>query len=128
MNVSEVSRLSVLDSAQNIYLTIAVGKFFLCKVFSRIYSLLLFYSTSLDAIPWISLCQKDDAMIMTLEITMTKLKQTQLGVIFRQETGLVVVDSVTTNSCAYHAGLRPSDVVIFIINFIAIYLFQICIV
>ncbi|ENN72665.1 hypothetical protein YQE_10763, partial [Dendroctonus ponderosae] len=93
MNVSEVSRLSLPDNAQNIYLTIAI-----------------------DAIPWICLCQKNEAMVMTLEITMTKLKQTQLGVIFRQEAGSVVVDSVTSNSCAYHAGLRAADVVVSVEN------------
>ncbi|XP_066255408.1 PDZ domain-containing protein 8 [Euwallacea similis] len=93
MSVSEVSRLSVPDAAQSVYLTVAI-----------------------DSIPWISLCQKDEAMVMTLEITMTKLKQVQLGVIFRQDGGVVVVDSVTINSCAYHAGLRASDVVISVEN------------
>ncbi|CAG9766081.1 unnamed protein product [Ceutorhynchus assimilis] len=93
MNVSEVSRLSYPETVQNVYLTIAV-----------------------DSIPWISLYQKDESMIMTLEITMTKLKQTQLGVIFRQETALVVVDSVASNSPAHQAGLRPSDVVISVEN------------
>ncbi|KAF7286725.1 PDZ domain containing 8 [Rhynchophorus ferrugineus] len=93
MNVAEVSRLSLPENAQSIYLTIAI-----------------------DSIPWISLCQKDDTMMMTLEITMTKLKQAQLGVIFRQEVGFVIVDSVTSNSCAYQAGLRPLDVVISVEN------------
>ncbi|XP_050296074.1 PDZ domain-containing protein 8 isoform X2 [Anthonomus grandis grandis] len=94
MNISEISRLCYPEGANSIYLTMAV-----------------------DSIPWISLYQKkDDTIIMTLEITMAKLKQTQLGVIFRQEPGAVVVDSVTNNSCAFHAGLKPSDVVISVEN------------
>lgn len=93
MSVSEVSRLSVPETAQTVYLTIAV-----------------------DSIPWISLFQRDSVLIMTLEVTMTKLKQTQLGVIFRQEANSVIVDSVTINSCAYDAGLKSSDVVISVEN------------
>ncbi|XP_030755746.1 PDZ domain-containing protein 8 [Sitophilus oryzae] len=93
MNVAEISRLCIPENAQNIYLTIAI-----------------------DSIPWISLCQRDDTTVMMLEVTMTKLKQAQLGVIFRQEMGFVIVDSVTTNSCAFQAGLRPLDVVISVEN------------
>ncbi|KAJ8936902.1 hypothetical protein NQ318_010929 [Aromia moschata] len=89
----EVSRLSLPPGVQTVYCTMAV-----------------------DTIPWISLYQKDEAMYMTLEITMTKLRQAQLGVIFRQEQGLVLVDSVAPHSTAFRSGLRPNDIVVAVEN------------
>lgn len=47
---------------------------------------------------------------------MTKVRQTQLGVIFRQEQGLVVIDSVSPHSTAFKSGLRPNDVVLAVEN------------
>ncbi|XP_060526911.1 PDZ domain-containing protein 8 isoform X2 [Cylas formicarius] len=94
VNLAEVSRLAVPHNALSVYCTVAV-----------------------DSIPWISLYQREDGSIcMTLEITVVKLKQAQLGAIFRQETGCVVVDSVAVNSCAQQAGLRSCDVVISVEN------------
>ncbi|KAL1491277.1 hypothetical protein ABEB36_011896 [Hypothenemus hampei] len=95
MNMLEVSRLALPPDVKTIYLTMAV-----------------------DSIPWIALCQRDDVIVMTLEITMTKLKQTQMGVVFRQTGGgtPVTVDTVQSNSCAYQAGLRPLDAVISVEN------------
>ncbi|XP_072392381.1 PDZ domain-containing protein 8 [Diabrotica undecimpunctata] len=89
----EVSRLSLPPIVQNIYCTMSV-----------------------DIIPWISLYQRDDNLYMTLEITMTKVRQAQLGVIFKQEQGLVLVDSVSQHSTAYRSGLRPNDIVVAVEN------------
>lgn len=53
---------------------------------------------------------------MTIEITMTKARQAQLGVSFRQEQGAVVVDSVSPHSTAFKSGLRPNDIVLAVEN------------
>lgn len=53
---------------------------------------------------------------MTIEITMTKVRQAQLGIIFRQEQGVVVVDSVSPHSTAFKSGLRPNDIVLAVEN------------
>lgn len=53
---------------------------------------------------------------MTIEVTMTKVRQAQLGVIFRQEQGAVIVDSVSPHSTAYRSGLRPNDIVLAVEN------------
>nr|XP_023021028.1 PDZ domain-containing protein 8 [Leptinotarsa decemlineata] len=89
----EISRLSLLPNVQSIYCTVAV-----------------------DVIPWISLYNRDDTLYMTLEITMTKVRQAQLGVIFKQEQGLVLVDSVSPHSIAFKSGLRPNDIVLAVEN------------
>ncbi|XP_018569402.1 PDZ domain-containing protein 8 [Anoplophora glabripennis] len=89
----EISRLSLPPSVQSVYCTMA-----------------------LDTIPWISIYQKEDNMYMIIEITMTKLRQAQLGVIFRQEQGMVLVDSVSPHSTAFRAGLRPNDIVVAVEN------------
>ncbi|KAJ8977988.1 hypothetical protein NQ317_004532 [Molorchus minor] len=89
----EISRLSFPPGVHSVFCTLAV-----------------------DSIPWISLYQKDEALYMTLEITMTKLRQAQLGVIFKQELGLVLVDSVAPHSTAFRSGLRPNDIVLSVEN------------
>ncbi|KAJ8920552.1 hypothetical protein NQ315_005421 [Exocentrus adspersus] len=89
----EVSRLSLPGTIQNIYCTLA-----------------------LDAVPWISVYPKDENVYMIIEITMIKLRQAQLGVIFKQEQGMVLVDSVSQHSTAFRAGLRPNDIVIAVEN------------
>lgn len=53
---------------------------------------------------------------MILEVTMTKLRQVHLGVIFKQEQGMVLIDSVAANSSAYKSGLRAGDVVLAVEN------------
>lgn len=53
---------------------------------------------------------------MTIEVTMTKVRQAQLGVIFRQDQGAVIVDSVSPHSTAYKSGLRPNDIVVTVEN------------
>lgn len=53
---------------------------------------------------------------MTLEITISKVRQAQLGVIFKQEQGLVLVDSVSPHSAAYKSGLKPNDIVLAVEN------------
>lgn len=47
---------------------------------------------------------------------MTKLRQAQLGVIFKQEQGMVLIDSVSPHSPAFRAGLRPNDIVVAVEN------------
>lgn len=47
---------------------------------------------------------------------MTKVRQTQLGVIFRQDQGAVIVDSVSPHSTAFKSGLRPNDIVLAVEN------------
>lgn len=47
---------------------------------------------------------------------MIKVRQAQLGVIFRQEQGTVVVDSVSPHSTAFRSGLRPNDIVLAVEN------------
>ncbi|KAJ8927760.1 hypothetical protein NQ314_019764 [Rhamnusium bicolor] len=89
----EISRLSLPSGVQRVYCTMTV-----------------------DTIPWISLYQKEDGIYMILEITMTKLRQAQLGVIFKQEQGLVLVDSVASHSTAFRSGLRPNDIVVAVEN------------
>lgn len=59
---------------------------------------------------------KDDSVYMTIEVTMTKVRQAQLGVIFRQEQGAIVVDSVSPHSTAFKSGLRPNDIVLAVEN------------
>lgn len=53
---------------------------------------------------------------MTIEVTIIKVRQAQLGVIFRQEQGAVIVDSVSPHSIAYRSGLRPNDIVLAVEN------------
>nr|CAI5826053.1 unnamed protein product [Callosobruchus analis] len=89
----EISRLSLPSNVHCVYCTLTV-----------------------DTIPWISLYQKDDGIYMTLEITMTKLRQAQLGVIFKQEQGMVLIDSVSPHSPAFKSGLRPNDTVLAVEN------------
>ncbi|CAH1154690.1 unnamed protein product [Phaedon cochleariae] len=89
----EITRLSLPPVVQSIYCTLAA-----------------------DAIPWISLCQRDDTIYMTLEITITKSRQAPLGAIFKQEQGLVLVESVSPHSSAYKSGLRTNDIVLTVEN------------
>lgn len=69
-----------------------------------------------DSIPWICIYQKDEVIFMTIEITITKVRQAQLGVIFRQEQGSVIIDSVSPHSTAFRSGLRPNDIVLTVEN------------
>ncbi|XP_068910314.1 PDZ domain-containing protein 8 [Tenebrio molitor] len=89
----EVTRLELSSVVQSIYCTVAV-----------------------DTIPWICLYEGEDKLHMILEITMIKLKQTQLGVIFKQEKNAVAVESVSPHSCAFRSGLKPGDVVLAVEN------------
>lgn len=47
---------------------------------------------------------------------MTKLKQAQLGVIFKPEKNSVAVESVSPHSCAFKSGLKPGDIVLAVEN------------
>lgn len=69
-----------------------------------------------DSLPWICVYPKEDVLTMVLEITIQKLRQTQLGVIFKQEQIGIVVDSVTPFSSAHKSGLKSGDVVLAIEN------------
>lgn len=89
----EISHLSLPVGAQSIYCSMAA-----------------------DIIPWICIYQRDDSIYMTIEVTMTKVRQAQLGVMFKQEQGIVVVDSVSPHSTAYRSGLRPNDMVLAVEN------------
>lgn len=62
--------------------------------------------------PWISLYQKNNEIYMVLELTVTRLRQAQLGVIFKQEQGSVVIDSLMPHGAGARSGLKTSDVVI----------------
>lgn len=62
--------------------------------------------------PWISLYKKDNATYMVLELILTKLRQAQIGVIFKQETGIVTIDSITPSSPGARSGLKQGDVIL----------------
>lgn len=49
---------------------------------------------------------------MVLELTVMKLRQAQLGVIFKQEQASVVIDSVTPHAAGARSGLKPGDLVV----------------
>ncbi|KAL3280381.1 hypothetical protein HHI36_017868 [Cryptolaemus montrouzieri] len=89
VNCVEISRLAIPSGIQSIYYTFAV-----------------------DSIPWICVYHKDDNFYMTLEVTLTKLRQAPLGVVFKQEQGQVIVDSVSPHSLAYRSGLKSGDIVL----------------
>ncbi|XP_044259435.1 PDZ domain-containing protein 8 [Tribolium madens] len=89
----DVTRLELSSAVQNVYCTVAV-----------------------DTIPWICVYESEDRTFMILEITMTKLKQAQLGVIFKPERSSVAVESVSPHSCAFKSGLKPGDIVLAVEN------------
>ncbi|KAK9882847.1 hypothetical protein WA026_023545 [Henosepilachna vigintioctopunctata] len=93
VNCTEISRLSIPAPIQNIYATFTV-----------------------DNIPWICVYQKDDIFYMTVEVILTKLRQSPLGVVFKQEQGQVIVDNVSPHSLAHRSGLRPGDIVLTVEN------------
>lgn len=49
---------------------------------------------------------------MVLELTLTKLRQAQLGIIFKQEQGNVTIDSIAPHSPGARSGLKPGDVIL----------------
>lgn len=49
---------------------------------------------------------------MVLEITVTRLRQAQLGVIFKQEQGSVIIDSLSPHGAGTRSGLKTGDVII----------------
>lgn len=49
---------------------------------------------------------------MVLELTVTRLRQAQLGVIFKQEQGSVVIDSLSPHGAGTRSGLKTGDVVL----------------
>lgn len=53
---------------------------------------------------------------MVMELTITKLRQAQLGIIFKQDQNNVIVESVSQHSCAYRSGLRTGDIVVLLDN------------
>ncbi|XP_065156770.1 PDZ domain-containing protein 8 isoform X2 [Atheta coriaria] len=72
---------------------------------------------TIDTIPFICLYQKENSLWLMLELTLTKVRQQQLGVIFKQETNsTVTIDSVTPQTPAFHSGLRQGDVILAIEN------------
>ncbi|RZC35179.1 PDZ domain-containing protein 8, partial [Asbolus verrucosus] len=89
----EVTRVEIPPTIQNIYCTIAM-----------------------DTVPWICVYESEDKVHMILEITMIKVKQAQLGVIFKQDRNSVVVESVSPHSCASRSGLKPGDIVLTVEN------------
>ncbi|XP_045460736.1 PDZ domain-containing protein 8 isoform X1 [Harmonia axyridis] len=93
VNCVEISRLAIPTGIQNIYYTFAV-----------------------DSAPWICVYQKDDNYYMTLEVTLVKHRQATLGVVFKQEQGQVIIDSVSSHSSASQSGLKPGDIVLSVEN------------
>ena len=59
---------------------------------------------------------KQGQMYLVLELTMMKVKQQHLGVVFKQEHNGVIVDSVGPQSAAYEAGLKPGDLLLAVEN------------
>lgn len=53
---------------------------------------------------------------MTLEVTLVKHRQATLGVVFKQEQGQVIIDSVSSHSSASQSGLKPGDIVLSVEN------------
>lgn len=51
-------------------------------------------------------------MYMVLELTVTRLRQAQLGVIFKQEQGSVIIDSLSPHCAGARSGLKAGDVVV----------------
>lgn len=51
-------------------------------------------------------------MYMVLELTVTRLRQAQLGVIFKQEQGSVVIDSLSPHGAGARSGLKAGDAVL----------------
>lgn len=67
-------------------------------------------------LPWLYVYNKDGNNYIVLEITVSKVRQQQLGVIFKQETTAVIVDTVTPQTVAARAGLKAGDVVLTVEN------------
>lgn len=97
INCAEISRLSFPSGITSVY-----------------------YTCTIDAIPWICIYQKNDTVHLTFEITLTKLRQAPLGVSFKQESGScpnqVFIDCVSPHSLAFRSGLRTGDVVLMVEN------------
>ncbi|XP_017773044.1 PREDICTED: PDZ domain-containing protein 8 [Nicrophorus vespilloides] len=93
VSCTEVSRLAVGPEIQTVYCTFTI-----------------------DTIPFVSIHERDGSFSITLELTMTKVRQQQLGVIFKQEANTVIVESVTPQTPAAIAGLKPADIVLAIEN------------
>lgn len=60
---------------------------------------------------------KDGIYYSVLELTISKVRQQQqLGVIFKQESTAIIVDSVTPQTPASKAGLKPGDIILAVEN------------
>lgn len=71
---------------------------------------------TVDVIPYICVYRKDGISYAVIELTMSKVRQQQLGVIFKQEHTNVVIESVTPQTPAARAGLKAGDVLIAVEN------------
>lgn len=69
-----------------------------------------------DMLPWLYVYNRDGNNYIVLEITVNKVRQQQLGVIFKQETASVIVDTVTPQTVAARAGLKAGDIVLSVEN------------
>ncbi|KAK9712548.1 Peptidase family M50 [Popillia japonica] len=89
----EVSRLSASNDIVNIYCTLTI-----------------------DQLPFISIYNRDGIVYLMLEVTLIKVRQQHLGVVFKQEQTCVTVDNVISQTPAAKAGLKSGDMILAVEN------------
>ncbi|GJQ73115.1 hypothetical protein Trydic_g1744 [Trypoxylus dichotomus] len=89
----EVSRLSTSEGILNIYCTFTI-----------------------DQLAFISIYTRDDTVYLMLEVTLTKVRQQHLGVVFKQDQTCVTVDNITPQTPAAQAGLKLGDTILAVEN------------
>lgn len=74
------------------------------------------FNLFIDQLPFISVYTKDGMVYIMLELTLTKVRQQHLGVVFKQEQTYVVVDNIIPQTPAAQAGLKNGDIILAVEN------------
>lgn len=94
VNVCELSRLKLPDTINYVFCTITLSPF-----------------------AWVHARQVSDTkLLITIDVTIHRAKNQQIGIIFRQSNSMVIVDNIIPNTPATMANVLPDDVLIFIEN------------
>lgn len=94
INVSELSRLILPNTTNHVFCTVA-----------------------LSPVAWVQARQVSDTkLLVTLDVTIHRAKNQQIGIIFRQSNNTVIVDNIIPNTPATMANVLPDDVLVYIEN------------
>lgn len=94
VNICELSRLQLPDTMNYVFCTLTLSPF-----------------------AWVHARQVSDTkLLITVDVTIHRAKNQQIGIIFRQSNSTVVVDSIIPNTPATMANVLPDDVLVYIEN------------